>query len=534
MAREHLAGTSVLTGFFLRRDRVKLPVWVGSLGVFVLYIGSALPQIAPERQDLEGMVTLFSQPVGRMFTGPAFGMDDPSYERFFATGYAPYLFLLAALMNILLITRHTRGEEQTGRAELVRANVVGRHAPLTAALLVALITNALVFVVVSAVAIGVGFAPAGSVLVAAGAALTGIAFAGITATTAQLTEFSRTAAGLAGIVLGISFALRAVGDMAALGGSAFSWVSPLGWPAQVAPYVYNRSAPLLLLLTMAGGTIVAAFALQGRRDHGASLIAPRPGRAGAGAFLGTPFGASLRIQRGLLLGWAAGILAFGAIDGAFMQALVDAGDDMPEAIQEVLGSGALVDSYLAFLGIFTSVLVCAYAISALQTVRGEELAGRADLVLATPVSRGRWFGSHLLVIALGAAAVTTLTGLGTGIAAGWSTGDWGLVATTASAHLALLPAVLVVLSIGGALYSWAPRFLAPVSWLLVGFIAVVAIFGSLLNLPGWLVDISPFEHLAAVPEQTFAAAPFGLLLVLAAIGACAALLGIRRREINVV
>src|SRR5690625_5872328 len=99
------------------------------------------------------MVTLFSDPVGRIFTGPAYGMDAPSYERFFATGYAPYLFVLAALMNIFLVIRHTRAEEQSGRAELIRASVTGRFAPLTASLLVAVITNLIAGTVVAAVAI---------------------------------------------------------------------------------------------------------------------------------------------------------------------------------------------------------------------------------------------------------------------------------------------------------------------------------------------------------------------------------------------
>src|SRR5690606_5051713 len=123
----------------------------------------------------------------------------------------PYLFLLAALMNIFLVTRHTRQEEETGRAELVRANVTGRYAPLTAAIAIALLTNVLVLVVVSALAMANGFAATGSLLIGLGTALSGLAFAGITAVTVQLSEFARPAAGMAGAVLGASFVIRAVG-----------------------------------------------------------------------------------------------------------------------------------------------------------------------------------------------------------------------------------------------------------------------------------------------------------------------------------
>lgn len=224
-SRDTTTGTSTMVRFLLRRDRLKLPLWVGGLGLYMVYIGTALPQLAPTPEDLAGAAILFDSPVGRMWVGPAFGMDAVTYERFFAGGYALYLHILAALMNILLVARHTRAEEQSGRAEVVRANVVGRHAPLTAALIVAAIANAAAAMVVAALGIANGYAAAGSMLVGVAMGLVGMAFAGVTAVTVQLSANSRAAAGLAGGVLGVAFLLRALGDMAAVGGSALSWAS---------------------------------------------------------------------------------------------------------------------------------------------------------------------------------------------------------------------------------------------------------------------------------------------------------------------
>src|SRR5699024_5956418 len=163
---------------------------------------------------------------------------------------------------------------------------------------------------------------------------------------------SRSASGMAGMVLGGSFALRALGDMVSVGGSSLSWISPLGWPAQTAPYVLDRWPPLLLALALTLVTVVAAYLLQARRDFGAGPRAARHGPTHASAALGTPLGPAARIQRSTLLGWGGGILALGVIDGAFTQALVAAGQDMPPALQEVLGEGGLLDGYLAFLGLF--------------------------------------------------------------------------------------------------------------------------------------------------------------------------------------
>ncbi len=532
--RSSLAGTGTLVRFLLRRDRVRLPAWVAGLGVFVVYIGVALPTIAPTEKDLASMAPLLAQPVGRMFTGPAFGMEAPTYGRFFAAGYAPYLYLLAALMSILLVSRHTRLEEETGRAELVRANVTGPHALLTAALLVALVTNALAGVVVALLAIAGGFAVGGSVLVGAATGLTGMAFAGVAAVTVQLSAFSRAATGLAGAVLGAAFVVRALGDMIAVGGSALSWASPLGWATQTAPYVHDRWAPLALLVLTAVVSSAAGFALQDRRDFGSSLVATRPGRPEARPSLGTPAGLAARLQRGALLGWGGGIIALGVVDGAFTQAVVDAGEDMPPALQDVFTGADLTRGYAAFLGSFVTVVVAAYAVFALQSLQTEERSGRTDAVLATPLGRTSWLGAHAGTVALGVVAISAVTGLLTGVAAALPTGRWDLVGQVLLAHVALLPAPLLVVGLAVALHGWAPRLMTPVCWALVVWMAVVDFFGTLLDLPGALMKVSPLEHLAGPPVEDVALAPLAVVTLVAVGLLLLGLLGYRRRQIGAV
>lgn len=527
------AGTGTLVRFGLRRDRIKLPAWIAGLGVFVIYIGNALPLLAPTQKDLAALVPMFTQPVGRMFTGPAYGMTDPTYERFFAAGYAPYLFLIAALMNIFLITRHTRLEEETGRAELIRANVTGRYSQLTAALAIAVITNALALVVVSGLAMTNGFATTGSLLVGLGTALTGLAFAGVTAVTVQLSEFSRPAAGMAGAVLGASFAVRAVGDMAAAGGSAVSWLSPLAWPAQTAPYVHDRWSPLLLLLALAVAGTATGYALLGRRDFGASLMTVRPGRPHAHPRLGTPTGLAGRLQRGGFLGWGVGILLLGITDGAFTDAMLDAGEDMPPALAEMFSTDALLDGYVSFLGAFVTVLVAAYAVFAMRTLRVEEDSGRTDTVLAASVGRASWLGAHLVVVASGVVVISVVTGVCTGLAAAAVTGDADVIGAVTVAHVALIPAALLVAGLAAALYGWAPRLLAPVCWVLVVWMGVVEYFGELLQLPAALTALSPLHQLARPPVEEFTVGPFVIVLAVAVLLAVLGLLGFRRREVAV-
>jgi hypothetical protein len=52
-----------------------------------------------------------------------------------------FVAILGALMNMFLIGWHTRADEESGRAELIRSARVSRHAPLAAALGLALIAR---------------------------------------------------------------------------------------------------------------------------------------------------------------------------------------------------------------------------------------------------------------------------------------------------------------------------------------------------------------------------------------------------------
>lgn len=527
-----LAGAGTLVRFLLRRDRVKMPAWLGALGLFVIYIGAALPQLAPTEEDLPAVAPIFTQPLGRMFSGPAYGLDAPTYERFFAAGYVPYLIILAALMNILLITRHTRAEEQHGRSELVRASVVGRSAQLTAALLVALIADVVAMAVIYGLALAQGFDPVGSVLIGATVAVTGLVFASLAAVTVQLTEYSRSAAGYAGLLLGLAFVLRAQGDMAQIGGSALSWASPLGWAAQTAPYVHDRWWPLLPALALIGGAVALAFALQSRRDLGAGLLPARRGRTTASPSLGSPLGLAARLQRGPALAWGTAIIGFGVVNGAFAEVMVDGAADLPESMVEMFGTGALQDGYLAFLAVFSGYLAAAYVVFAVHALRGEETGNRAEAVLATPVSRAAWAGAHLLVIAGAAALIMLVAGLGTGAAAAMVTGDSALGRDATLAHVNLLPTVMLVLGVCAVLFGWMPPLLTILGWSLVALMVFIGNFASPLDVPAWVQDLSPLSHPAQMPVESFTAAPPVVLAALAVVGVGVGLAGLRRREVG--
>ena len=528
-----LTGTGVLLRFLLRRDRVRLPAWAAGFGLFVLYLAAALPVAYDTEQDLDSIALMFQGPVGRLMIGPGYGFDDPSFERFVANGYGLYFLLLAALMSILLVTRHTRVEEQTGRAELIRANVVGRHATLTATLAMAVITNLAVAVTVFVTMVSVGgYRTGGSALFAAGIAAIGLGFAGVTVLTAQLTEYSRAAAGMAGAVLGAAFVLRAGGDMAREGGNVLSWLSPLGWGQQTAPFVLDRWWPLALSLGLAAVTTALGIVLANRRDLAASLVAVKPGRPEATAALGNPLGLAMRLQRGNIIGWTVGLALGGLLFGAYADALLAAVDDLPEVFSELFGAADVLAGYLGYMAVFMSYLVSAYAVIAVQGLRAEETSGRADPVLATPVSRWAWLGSHLAVVAVAVVGLTAVTGVATGLGAAIVTGDTAHIGELTAAHLNHTPAALVVLGIAALLFAVLPRAISA-TWVVVGYGVIVGTFGPLMDLGQAAYNLSPFEHAAEMPLEPFASQPLLILTLVAAGAVVLALVAFRRRSVNV-
>lgn len=530
--RGDLVGVGTLIGFMLRVDRVRVPAWTAGIGAFALYVSIAVP--AAYGDDLDAATDLFDSPVGRMLTGPGYGLTEPTNERLIAGGYGLYFLLCSALMSILLVVRHTRAEEQSGRAELVRANVVGRHAGLVAAQVVAVVANLAVGVAVFAVLVVVGgFAVEGSAVLAASVAAVGLAFAGIAAITAQLTQHSRAASGLAGGVLATAFVLRGGGDMAEAGGTLLSWLSPLGWGQQTAPYVLDRWWPLLLLVATALGTTVVAFVLADRRDFGAGFVAERPGPGRARPYLGTVVGLSMRLQLASIVGWTASLAIAGFVFGLFTEAMLDASDDLPEVIEELFGADDLVAGYLGVMALLMAIMIAVYAVLAVQSMRTEETSGRGEAVLATPVSRRAWLAATTAVTAAGTLLMSVVVGAAQGLGAAATTDDAGHVWDLTLAQLNMVPPVLVVVGVATLLFGAWPRLIGA-AWAILGFAFFVSTFGELLDLPQAVRDLSPFEHSSQMPLEPFAAAPTVVLVAAAVALTGTGVALFERREYNLV
>lgn len=528
-----LAGAGTLYRFALRRDRVRLPAWVLALLLGTLVPAAKFEGLYPEAHDRAAAAETMSSPAARAMTGPEHFLDG-AYTVGAMIGHQMLGFLgvLVGLMSVLLVVRHSREEEETGRAELVRSCVVGRHAALTAALGVAATASLAVGLLLALLLPGLGVDgvdASGALVYGAAHTVLGLAFAGVTAVTVQFTAHTRAASGAALAVVGAAYALRAAGDV---GADALSWLSPLGWAQRSYPFVDDRVWPLLLTLAFAAAVAGCGYLLSTRRDVGAGLRASRPGPARAGAALGHPLGLALRLQRGLLAGFAAALVLLGVVYGSILGDVEDMLGEV-EQVRRALAAmgGSVTESFASTVMIVLAVVAAVYAVMATLRPRAEEAAGRAEPLLATALSRSRWAGGHLAVAAAGGTLVLLAGGLGFGAAGAASTGDASLVLELAGSALAYAPAVWVTAGLALLLYGWAPRA-AGAAWVVPLYGFLVGYLGSLLDFPDGMNNLSPFGHVPRLPLADVELLPLVLLTALAAVLSAAGLWGLRRRDLR--
>ncbi|MGW2860535.1 ABC transporter permease [Streptomyces sp. NPDC001205] len=522
-ASRELIGSGALLRLALRRDRLMIPVWALALGGLVASGASTLDKVyrtAAERADvahsMNGNGSL------RALYGPVF---DDSLGGLTAWRFGGFGYVLAAVMSLLIVVRHTREEEETGRQELLSSAMVGRRAPLTSALLAAFVANAAVAVIIAAGLARPTGNTAGSVALGLTTAAIGMLFAGLAAIMAQLTESARLAKGLTGAVLGAAFLLKATGDTATQDASSvLDWLSPLGWAEHVRPYAGERWWALLLIGAAALAQGAAAYVLAGRRDIGMSFVPPRPGPAEGR--VSSAYGLAWRLQRGGLVGWALGFALAGLLFGGMTDGAADlVGDNAQtkEIIQRMGGQSGLTDAFLATMVGMLGMVAALYATSSVLRLHGEETGQRAEPVLAASVGRARWAAGHL-VIAFGGAALIMVVG-GLGLAAGHGREPGPIL----GAALVQLPAIWTLAGLAVLLFGAFPR-VAQASLGVTGLCLSLGWIGPALNLPRAVLDVSPFGHLPKLPGTEMAWTP---VLVLTAVAAALVATGVgalRRRD----
>ncbi len=533
------AGTARLTRLAARRDRYTITAWWAGLGLFVAATTAMFAQSLALHEDLVRETRMVATNTGMRLLGISSGPSVGGYmlHREYVT-----LAVLAALMSTFAVIRHTRQNEELGRAEMLDATVVGRYAGLAAGVIVAAAAD-LVLAVVIGVAILVSGQPAeGAFLAGASVAAVGLVWVGVAAVTCQLSSTTRGASGMATGALAICFVLSGIGNMAGTVDQTGmrvtsdwpAWLSPIGWGQQTRPFGGADWSPLLLAVLALVLLLATAVALASRRDVGRGLWPERRGHPAAARWLLSPVGLTWRLQRGAFLGWAMVLTMFGLIFGNLTEQIQGLEGSAKDWWTRTGGTDQVVDAYQVSIIQMVGMFVAIYVVQVLLRMRVDETGGTLESVLASGVTRAGWLGGHVVNAVLGALGLMVLFAAGMGLTSGQVLGDTDRqIADLVWAALVQVPGVLVVGAVVVAVGCAMPRYSVPVSWTLMLYALVAGpMFGPSLKLPALVQDLSPFSHSPQAPALPVTAGPV-LALTTVALGlAATGLLVLRRRDLS--
>lgn len=533
-----LTGSGILLSLALRRDRVLLSV--SALALTALSVGSAQATVAlyPDADAaIRGLGSVLSSPATLALYGPA-SVTSIEGLSIFKTLLLGAVFV--ALLAFTLVRRHTRVEEEEGRLELIGAGGVGRQAPLTAAVLLALLSTTVIAGLSALGLVAIGFPLTGSLAFAAAWIIGGLLMTGVTAIACQLTSSARGATGWALGTFGLLFALRALGDT---GGDTskglLRWVSPLGWVNQVFPYGRNRLWLVLPALLLCGGLVAVAFLLRERRDLGAGLLAGRPGPAQGGIGLRSPLGLVWRQGRASVLGWVVATALVGVLYGSLVPQVGDMLSDpnTKALIATMVGvpvselAGALTSVYVATMIKVSAAAMGAAGLVLVLRLGTEERNGRTEPVLASATGRTHWYLIHVLGAMVFSALLSLLLALVTALLGSAASAQAPGLGQVLQAAAETVPANLVLIGVGALLAGANPRW-APWAWGVLGLAYVLGEFGATMGLPTWLAGISPFAHVVTYPMGVWDWASILPLTAVAALLVVAGAIAHRRRDIG--
>lgn len=532
-----LSGLGIALRIAWRRNWLFWIIWILVLASFMPLTISAYDQLIPPGESVEQMMAaLAANPTMKAILGHPFDLSTPASFTFWRVG--GFTSWAAGIMTGLGVIRITRAEEEAGRVELIRSGAVGRHAPLAAAVIQALLAAVVLGAVVAATMMVQSAPAAGSLASGAAIAVGGWMFAGLAAVIGQVFESSRSVrVWTLGLFLGGQYLIRALVDGRSDGLTAptASWYIPLQWPTLLRPYADERWWVLMLPIGLTAALVLLAFRLESIRDHGGGLIAAGMGRPTGSAYLKGAGGLSWRLQRSSVIGWLIGVaiaaVGIGSL-GAQMEEIMGQNAQLGAAMQRLGGSGHFETAYyVAMLGILAIVIALA-PVMILGRLRGEEQAGHAEIMLSTATSRPSYALSHLIWALVLPTVLLIMAGSLMPILQAVDQ-DVSLIGDYTRAALALLPGVWLAAAIGIALIGWAPRLFG-LTWVVVGWTFFCGWIAALLELPDWLIKLELFGYLPKLPVDDMNWAPVLIQTAIACVGLAVGLIGFRQRNIPMV
>ena len=503
-AKPSLAAGTVIARRTARRSLRSAVLWGYVFGITVAssaYSYNTIYKTVAERNRLEAVFGT-NLAVAALF-GPAEHLN--TVPGFTAYKSSMAVMIIGAVWGLLLSTRLLRGEEDAGRWDLLASGATTRRRAAGQALAGFAAAAALVWLITFVITAAVG--QAASVQIGVPASLymstamvsTAVVFLAIGSLTSQLAASRRRASSYAGVVLGVAYGLRMVGD-GVPGLHWLVWLSPLGWVEELQPLTDPHPWAFLPIVALTAAVSLATVRLAGLRDVGGAIWVDRSSRAPRLRTLSGTFGFTLRSMQSSIISWVVAVAISGALVGLTAQAAGStvAGSSVEQVFSRLGASGIGAKAFLGVIFVILAITVGFQAAAQLSAMRSEEAAGRADHLLVGNVSRSRWFIGWLSTVAASLLASSLAAGFFTWIGASLQGSGLG-IGSALAAGVNIFPPALFIVGAGALTMGFAPRFTGVAMYTVLGWSALVELVGGLVSESHWALDTSLFHQMAAAP-----------------------------------
>ena len=562
--------TLKLTKFMLAREKVTSTAWILGLVLFnaviVVLLGSALMPDAASRAEFMSIV---ENPALLAMVGPLHPSAPDTMGALYVLMMLVFMGIGVAIMNVFLIVRHTRADEELGRYEVLRSLPVGRLANVNAAMLTAVVVN-VILAVLSALSMWGAMAltdePMGwgaALLWGAALGALGLAFAGIAALFSQLSSNARGASSFSFALLGLFYFLRAGADMAPDEYGFLAYLSPFGLMSRTWVYIDNIWWPVLAILGFAVVFTALAYWLCGIRDIDQGIIPARPGKAHGGLLMKSAFGLNFRLLRTSIIVWIVVLFITGLAYSVVLEDIDTfvAGNEMYRNM--LLGPSGLLDQievdapiyviieqmnavvnaagftitqlFANMIGFMMAMIATVPVLMFILKARAEEKAIRAELIFATATSKTKYLAGFVAIAFVSAILIQAAQALGlyAMVPSVLDNPDELPLRFLLESVLVYVPAMWIMGGLTALLVGLFPRRAGWI-WAYYGFTFFAMMYGRMLPDIAWLANLTPMGWVPQLPMDTIS---WPVLAVKAVVGVALAAAGLwlySKRDINAI
>jgi ABC-2 type transport system permease protein len=497
---------TVISRFITRRSIRGASLWAVGFGIY--FASKAI-----------GFVDLYTSPAARQKIAETFSNNigielilgkapvSAATSAYAAWNTLIVMVVVGSIWAFMSATKYFRGEEETGRQELLLSGqTTARKA--SANILFGLVVSLIAFFIFFTFLVtlvgktkGIDFNVYAAMYFGLAITLGISLFMLIGSFFSQLMPTRSRANSITAMILGISFLLRAISDVTSA--HWLIYITPLGWVEKLEPF--NHPQPIWLIPIITAMLLLAFFTvyLSGKRDYNESIIADKPTSKARLTFLKSPFGLNIRMNRNNIIGWLSSILIVSVLFGIMTKstARIFNSSESAEKVLKNLAQHNQVAAASAFLGavfLIQMLLIMCYAASAVNSVRKEEADGFLDNFLVRPYGRVRWLTGRLTLILM--VLVLALILLTVGV---W----FGLVSqhfsfsfrTIFLAGINTLVPVLLVIGVGIFMYGLRPRLTSISIYGLIAWAFLIDLLASGIKINHWILDTSILHQISLAP-----------------------------------